>query len=1121
MTESVAVAKDADAKKGVSPTRSDNSIHRVRDEPERQLGSLRDVIDNIRRDGGTPSVESIATELSSMHTAQRAPVLMALQQTHGNRYVQRVVAGIQAKLVVGQPGDVYEQEADRVADEVMRMPEPEVQRRAEEEEKEKEELIQTNPIAEQITPLVQRQAEEEEEEEEEEELIQTKAHSSQATEVTYNIESRIQSLKGGGQPLSEPTRAFFEPRFRHNFGQVCIHTNAEADTLNRLMNARAFTTGQDIFLRQGEYNTGSSSGRKLLAHELTHVVQQAKSLQRYLIHREMGPVVPATNQQRREFIQEAIRFLNQAAEFYPLQRQTDQARMDRTFDGITSTYTNNENIINTYLNRDAALKNSLKQAYQNALRNLLQNGAGLLNIPLKDLYFRYVDRIPSWAWPDFSQTQGQVQINGTVGLDGNNAPDDVRAVQQRLVELGYLTPQEFVAERPAAQPVQGGQAPPPIDIATIPRTMNAIRRFSQAAFGRPTLIITPAQASLTFLNAPLSQPLGRVDIAADVGRGGTNNPADVRAVQQRLRAINLLSQVHLQAELVAADARNVNENAIQNTIQAIARLHRELAGSNLWIIRPDSREEELLNNPPPRFRTQAMEFSNSVGQAQHNAPADVRLLQDRLLNLNYLTQAHFDAEVIDPANAANPARIPDNQIQQTIAALISFQVSMSLNGNGQIVLGSETHRMLICPTLPTARAGNLNAPVGVGGGGRANINQPADVRMVQERLHELGFLSSADFLSERADPAAGGNIAVAQLAGTIDAIRAFQGLVVGRTDGNIDPGGMSLRILNDPTYGTLTTFNPEANNPHAGIAFGGAGGQALNRIIQAVEQAEAGNRTGEVPAALINAAGVPASFGAGQMIGGTALGVLRNPANNQLRDQYGLDMATLNTINDRATETRNRYNAIYRLVGVGGVTDANLQALYSAYITANGAQFHTDTGLFDQDIINMFRIAQIRRMIIAHPVPNGRQPDTTVVNPADVNPAVIALLANAHFSASYSALGFNRSSLRAYVRRTASMGENRAGFVTKAIFSHPDSQSIRNAMTDASGAAIGRVLIQQNFNDANAVVPAGQANRDRVVAAVAAILHNRGGTAQNHFNNLANTLADNYVGRVLAIWDNL
>ena len=87
MKESVALAKEADAKKDFSSTRSDNSIHRVRNEPEKQLGSLRSVIGNIKRDGGTLSVDSIATHLSNMHTAQRAPVLLALQRTHGNWYV--------------------------------------------------------------------------------------------------------------------------------------------------------------------------------------------------------------------------------------------------------------------------------------------------------------------------------------------------------------------------------------------------------------------------------------------------------------------------------------------------------------------------------------------------------------------------------------------------------------------------------------------------------------------------------------------------------------------------------------------------------------------------------------------------------------------------------------------------------------------------------------------------------------------------------------------------------------------------------------------------------------------------------------------------------------------------
>ncbi|MBE9571710.1 MAG: DUF4157 domain-containing protein, partial [Proteobacteria bacterium] len=206
---------------------------------------------------------------------QRASVLLALQRTHGNRYVQRVVAGIQAKLKVGQPGDVYEQEADRVAEQVMRMPEPEVQRQAEEEE-----LIQSKPIAEPITPLVQRQ----EEEEEEEEKLQAKETSGQISEVTPYLESGIQSQKGNGQSLPENDRTFFESRFGYDFSPVRIHSDINSDMLNRALNARAFTIGHDVFFRQGGYSPGNSSDYQLLAHELTHVIQQTGEVQRKLAH---------------------------------------------------------------------------------------------------------------------------------------------------------------------------------------------------------------------------------------------------------------------------------------------------------------------------------------------------------------------------------------------------------------------------------------------------------------------------------------------------------------------------------------------------------------------------------------------------------------------------------------------------------------------------------------------------------------------------------------------------------------------------------------------------------------------------------------------------------------------
>jgi len=272
MRESVAIAKDADTKKDFSPTRSDNSIHRVRDEHEMQLGSIGGVIGNIRRDGGKPSVESIATELGSRSAAERTPALLALQQTHGNQYVQRVFSGIHAKLMVGQPGDIYEQEADRVADAVMRMPEPGVPRQVEEEE-EKEGLMQI-PLAEQISPLVQRQVELEKEEKEEEEILQSKEVSSQMPEVTPDFESRIQSLKSSGQPLPEADRSFMERRFGVDFSGVRVHTDSDAVQMSKALNAEAFTIGNNIVFASGQYSSQSKEGKRLIAHELVHVIQQ-------------------------------------------------------------------------------------------------------------------------------------------------------------------------------------------------------------------------------------------------------------------------------------------------------------------------------------------------------------------------------------------------------------------------------------------------------------------------------------------------------------------------------------------------------------------------------------------------------------------------------------------------------------------------------------------------------------------------------------------------------------------------------------------------------------------------------------------------------------------------------
>jgi hypothetical protein len=223
-----------------------------------------------------------------------AEAVLDLQQTYGNKYVQRVMSGVQAKLIVNPPDDQYEKEADRVADAVTRTSTSNVQRQEKgpaeeglittkrasdiqrqaeepEEEEEEEEPIQTKP--EDHTRL-QRQAEEPEEEEEEEEPIQAKAAGSRAMEVSAGLEADINAARGGGQSLPSSVRSSVEPQLGHDFSQVHIHTDARADKLSQQLGARAFTSKNDVFFRDGAYQPGSDSGRGLIAHELTHVVQQ-------------------------------------------------------------------------------------------------------------------------------------------------------------------------------------------------------------------------------------------------------------------------------------------------------------------------------------------------------------------------------------------------------------------------------------------------------------------------------------------------------------------------------------------------------------------------------------------------------------------------------------------------------------------------------------------------------------------------------------------------------------------------------------------------------------------------------------------------------------------------------
>jgi Domain of unknown function (DUF4157) len=194
---------------------------------------------------------------------------------------------VQMKMAVSKPGDKLEQEADRMADKVMRMPSPVSPTPG------KEEKLQRTPdekLQKREEEKIQKAAAPEEKvQKKDEEKLQKAPASEEKLQrrggdgipiAGANVQSAIQSKKGGGQPLSNDVRGYMEPRFNADFSRVRVHSDQESAALSNQLSARAFTYQNNIFFSRNQYQPGSSEGKQLLAHELTHTIQQGHAVQR-------------------------------------------------------------------------------------------------------------------------------------------------------------------------------------------------------------------------------------------------------------------------------------------------------------------------------------------------------------------------------------------------------------------------------------------------------------------------------------------------------------------------------------------------------------------------------------------------------------------------------------------------------------------------------------------------------------------------------------------------------------------------------------------------------------------------------------------------------------------------
>jgi len=228
---------------------------------------------------------------------------------------------VQRKLTIGKPDDHFEKEADSVADKVVqRMSEPaaeqtvqakplhsptpqtitaiptapakaaapqeslQMKEETEGKEKDDEGVVQRKPIfdsmADPSEDRVQRKPIFDSMAAPQEDQIQRKENGTSPEPAGDGLQQRLQSSKGGGQPLPAETRSAMESSIGADFSGVRVHTGKEAASLSNELGAQAFTHGNDIYFNEGKYAPSDKSGQHLLAHELTHTVQQGASIQR-------------------------------------------------------------------------------------------------------------------------------------------------------------------------------------------------------------------------------------------------------------------------------------------------------------------------------------------------------------------------------------------------------------------------------------------------------------------------------------------------------------------------------------------------------------------------------------------------------------------------------------------------------------------------------------------------------------------------------------------------------------------------------------------------------------------------------------------------------------------------
>jgi hypothetical protein len=241
--------------------------------------------------------------------------------------------------------------------------------------------------------------------------------------VSPGLESYIAGSRTGGEPLPASTRAYFEPRFGRDLEDVRLHADDRAAGAAAEIGAHAFTSGSDVYFGAGQLQPGTPRGDRLLAHELTHVVQQTGRIQR---QPTTTTTAMPTAADYRDFVNEAIRFFRAGERLYSrAATPMDRATFDRIMNGWYGMVVRQEGIIATQLAADAALTRDLQAAYTTGIHAVLAKASTKLGKNLDDLFRENSGRMPLWAWQVPHHMERGISIPIAQGRTVNRSGDVV------------------------------------------------------------------------------------------------------------------------------------------------------------------------------------------------------------------------------------------------------------------------------------------------------------------------------------------------------------------------------------------------------------------------------------------------------------------------------------------------------------------------------------------------------------------------------------------------------------------------------------------------------------------------------------------------------------------------